>query len=90
MLDLCTVFASICCLIVWYCTSIIRRRMEEANESPVSQLIFNGPRLLRRYLALAADNRWSRFPAVVAYVAMVFAVISCVGFLVLMLTHSPK
>jgi hypothetical protein len=90
MADLFTCLASSSCLIVWYCTSVIRRRLGEANEPPVSQLIFNGPRLLRRYLELAADHSWSRVPAVVAYVAMGSGVTSCVGFAVLLLAHKLK
>jgi hypothetical protein len=90
MLDLCTVLASICCVILWYCTSMIHRRLREANEPTPSGLIFNEPQLLRRYLEIATDNKWSRVPVIVAYFVFVFGLTSCVGFAVLLLAHSRK
>jgi hypothetical protein len=90
MLDLCTALASICCVILWYCTSVIHRRLQEANEPAPSGLIFNEPRLLRRYLELATDNNWSRAPVVVAYSVFVCGLTSCVGFAALLLAHKLK
>jgi hypothetical protein len=90
MLDLFTSLASICCVVLWYCTSVIRRRLQEAKEPVPSRLIFNEPRLLRRYLELAADHNWSRVPVIVAYSSFVVGLISCVGFAVLLLEHKLK
>jgi hypothetical protein len=90
MLDLCSFLTSVCCLVMWSCTSVIRKRLQEANEPTPSPLIFNGPRLLRRYLLLATQHNWSRFPAIIAYLSLACGLTSFVGFLVLLLAHKPK
>ena len=90
MLDLCTGLASICCVILWHCISVIHRRLRGTNEPASSGLIFNEPRRFRRYVELATDNNWSRAPVIVAYSVFACGLTSSVGFALLLLAHKLK
>lgn len=90
MLDLCTGLASICCVILWLCVSVIRGRLQWASESAPPWLIFNQFRLFRRYLELATDHHWSRIPVIAACFVFVCGLTSCFGFAVLLLAHRLK
>ncbi len=90
MLDLCSALTAICCVSLWFSTSVIHQRLQEANEPARSRLIFNEPLLIRRYLELANDHNWSRVPVIVAYASFVCGVTSFVGFAVLLLAHKQQ
>jgi hypothetical protein len=90
MLDLYTGLASICCVILWCCISVIRRRLQKTDGLPHSQFSFNQARLLRRYWELAIDHKWSQIPVIVACVVFVCGLTSCVTFAVLLLAHTLK
>jgi len=85
MLDLCSIVASICCVVFWYCIQVIRRRLQEVDGSPYSRVIFNQPRLFRRYWGLANVHNWSRLPVFWACIVFLCGLISCAGVAVLLL-----
>jgi hypothetical protein len=82
--DLFTLLGSIFCVALWYSTSMIRGRLQEAKEPVPSRLIFNEPQVIRRYFALAAKYNWSRVPVIVACFSFVGCLISS-GFAILLL-----
>ena len=90
MLDLCSALISIWCVLLWSSTAVIHRRLQEANEPARARFVFNEPRLIRRYLELATDRKWSRVPVIVAYSSFIVGMISSAGYALLMLTHKPK
>jgi len=51
-------------------------------------LIFNMPRLLRRYWLLALDRHWSRLPVVGACVSFCGGVIFCFGIVIRLLSSA--
>lgn len=90
MLDLCSALISVSCVLFWFSTSVIHRRLQQANEPARARLVFNEPRLLRRYLELAATNSWSRVPVIIAYSSLAIGLTVVAVYVVLLTAHSPK
>ena len=90
MLDLSSIPLCICCLIQWYCVSVVCRRPSETDGTTCPWFISNQFRLFKRYLLLASDRHWSRVPVFVACTALFCGLISFVIFTVQLVSHGIK
>jgi hypothetical protein len=90
MLDLLSTTASVCCVTLWYCISLIGRRVKGVDGLPSSYVIFNQPRLYRRYWKLASDHDWSRIPVLLARAVTLCGLISGAGVAVLLISHTMR
>jgi hypothetical protein len=90
MLDLLSIAASACCLILWYCIRLICRRVEEVDEARCSRVIFDQPRLYRRYWELASDHHWSRIPVVAACAVVLCGLLCSAGVAALVISRAMK
>jgi hypothetical protein len=89
MIDVLSLFASLASVAYGYFATLIRRRLQEVDGGPLSSLlIFNMPRLLRRYWLLALDRHWSRLPVVGACVSFCGGVIFCFGIVIRLLSSA--
>jgi hypothetical protein len=89
VLELCSLVASICCLIWYQSISTISRRLEEVDgiKRPKLVLVHHALFMLKQYHDYASERRWSRVPIVTSCVAFVCCVISCAEVALLLISH---
>ena len=90
MLDMLSIAVSICYMILWYCISLVCRRLEEVDGLRHPKVILNQWRLYRRYWQLAPDHNWSRIPVVLACTVILCGLISAGGVAALLISQKLK